>query len=282
MRSRSIPPSLRVSHDLIEPFAASALFSRTGTRPPTFDRICRAWGEAATGASAGRDYIAIDESGDFDRLGAGAKHAFLVGAAVHFDAGNYARLARLFAPWRQILFRGEEVKAASAGNHLRPDQEEEFLQQVGAAASAGFCAVTLGVVDKLTHRGGVLMAGISQKAELRHDFHLALLRQHLQTFRPRTRSLRLHIDQCGLNGAEEDRYSRGVIKLLDELALGGVRSRVDFLDSLVIEMIQLADLVAGTVRKRFDDPELADAEAFERDFAALGRDYLLVDLTARA
>lgn len=282
MPSRLVPQILRVSHDLIAPFADSRHFVRAGAIPPTYDRVRRAWSESATGARAGRDYVAIDESGDFDHVGAGMQPAFLVGAAVHFDAGNYPRLARLFAPWRHIVFGGEEVKAAAAGSHMRASQEEEFLEQVAAAASAGYCAVTLGVVDKVTHRGGVLMDGPVRKAELRHEFHLALLRRHFEAFAPRTRSLRLHFDQCGLSRPEEDRYSRDVGALLEQLSLGGVHSRVDFLDSLVIEMIQLADLLAGVVRKRFDDPEWTDPDAFDRDIAALGRNYLLADLTVRS
>src|SRR5438309_1008755 len=108
--SRSVSPGLLVPRDLVGPFAASPRFARPGVLPPGVEQLRLAW-EQHTGTKPRRDYIAIDESGDFAPIAEGGDaHAFLVGAAVSFDAGNYARMASLLYAWRHHVFADEEVK----------------------------------------------------------------------------------------------------------------------------------------------------------------------------
>jgi hypothetical protein len=263
---------LRLARDLIGTFAECAYVVRDGSRPESLDAVAENWAELP-GVAAQRDFIAIDESGDFDGNAGGVNDTFLVGVAVHFDAGNYARLARMFEPWRHIVHESNEVKAASG--RLKGDQEDDFLAAVGALASSGVCAVSIGVVDKISHREDTYLTDLRDKPDIRHDFHMGLLREHLRVFRPRSTQLRLLIDQYGLDPMAENGYRRAINRLLEEAELGGVHARVDFLDSLTVETIQLADLVAGTVRKMFRGAELPD------DLRTLARSFLLCDLTDR-
>jgi hypothetical protein len=275
--SPSPPPGLRVPREVVTTFAASPRFARAGVMPSRADELRLAW-EQHTGTKPRRDYTAIDESGDFDPVaGGGDVHAFLVGAAVSFDAGNYPRMASLLYGWRHHVFADEEVKASSPRVHMTTAREDDFLKELGDAAASGFCAVTLGVVDKTNHLGGVLLQPGFEKVVLRREFHMDLLRAHVGTYRPRTQYTRLYIDDCGLTGPERTEYAKTVRAL--ELS---VSSDVLFVDSLLVEMIQLADLTAGIVRRRLDDPDLADADVFDSEFASLGRRFLLADLTARA
>jgi len=275
--SPSVPPRLLVPRDVVGPFAASPRFARSGALPAEVDELRLAW-EQHTGTKARRDYTAIDESGDFDPVADGGDaHAFLVGAAVSFDAGNYPRMASLLYGWRHHVFADEEVKASSPRIHLTTAREDDFLIELGNAAASGYCAVTLGVVDKTSHEGGALLQPGFDKVGLRRNFHMALLRAHVGTYPPRTPHTRLYIDDCGLTGPERTEYAKSV-RALDL----HVSSDVLFVDSLLVEMIQLADLAAGIIRRRFDDPDLADADLFDSEFAPLGRRFLLADLTARA
>jgi hypothetical protein len=186
-------------------------------------------------------------------------------------------MASLLYGWRHHVFADEEVKASSPRVHMTTAREDDFLKELGDAAASGYCAVTLGVVDKTSYRGGVLLQPGFEKVVLRREFHMDLLRAHVGTYRPRTQHTRLYIDDCGLTAPERTEYAKTVRAL--EL---GVSSDVLFVDSLLVEMIQLADLAAGIVRRRLDDPDLADADVFDSEFAPLGRRFLLADLTARA
>lgn len=274
--SPSAPPGLRVPRDVVAIFAGSPRFARAGVLPSRADELRLAW-EQHTGTKPRRDYTTIDESGDFDPVGGGGDaHAFLVGAAVSFDAGNYTRMASLLYGWRHHVFADEEVKASSPRVRMTTAREDDFLAELGTAAASGYCAVTLGVVDKTSHRGGVLLQPGFEKVSLRRDFHMDLLRAHVGTYPPRTQDTRLYIDDCGLTGPERTEYAKSVRAL--ELR---VSSDVLFVDSLLVEMIQLADLAAGIVRRRLDALELADIDLFDAEFAPLGRRFLLADLTAR-
>src|SRR5438067_1788432 len=155
--SRSVPPGLLLPRDVVATFAASPRFARSGVLPAEANELRLAW-QQHTGTKARRDYTAIDESGDFDPVtDDGDRHAFLVGAAVSFDAGNYPRMASLLYGWRHHVFADEEVKASSPRTHLTTAREDDFLVELGNAAASGYCAVTLGVVDKTSHEGGVLL-----------------------------------------------------------------------------------------------------------------------------
>lgn len=234
------------------------------------DRRALAWAQSITGAAARRDYIAIDESGDFDPVGA-AQHSFLVTAAVHTDAGNYPRIAELFLPWRRIVYESREVKASSGA--LRPASEDRFLHELRLACDAGYCAVTLGIVEKIAHRRGALVKP-NPLHELRLQLHDTLLRRHLRLTPPRSDSLLLLIDQYGLDRGKQVEQERNVNRVMTDLSLGRVAARVQFCDSLVVEMIQIADLVAGTVRRRLDSNDFTLLEAVAQDF-------IVRDLTER-
>jgi hypothetical protein len=136
------------------------------------------------------------------------------------------------------------------------------------------------VLDRVSHRGGLLLRPGFDKAAVRQEFHLALLEAHASAFAPRTQSHRMQIDQCGLARTQEQEYERAIDRLFKRLKLGS-GPRVDFVDSLLVEMVQLADLLAGTVRRRLDDPELADPDRFDALVGPLGQHYLLADLTTR-
>ncbi len=262
--------------DLVEPFAVSTRFARGDTLPEGADRLRAAWLQH-TGVPARRDFTSIDESGDFDGV-AGDAHPLLVGAAVSFDAGTYQRMASLFYGWRHHVFGDEEVK--SAGKPLSAEREQDFLDEVAATAASGYCAVTLGFIDKVSHHGGALLTDTFDKVTMRRGLHMNLLRRHTDIYRPRTRATNLYIDRCGLTGPQVTEYAKCVRRLFEELGVD-VASDVQFVDSLLVEMVQLADLLAGVVRRRFDDPGLADPKAFDDEAAGLGRRFLLADLTVR-
>lgn len=276
---RSVGAALRVPRDVVAPFAASPRFARGPVLPAVAEDLRTAWVQH-TATKPGRDFLAIDESGDFDPLTGPDEHPFLVGAVVGFDRGTYSRLARMFYPWRHHVFADEEVKASAPHHQLPAAVQESFFEELGGVAHSGICAVTVGFIDKVSHRGGILLEPGFDKVAVRRDFHRELLRTHATVFSPRTRNVGVYIDRCGLTGPQATDYGKTVRGLYESLSLN-VGTEVQFVDSLMVEMVQLADLLAGIARRRFDDPALADPEELDKVAAGLGRRFLLGDLTIR-
>jgi hypothetical protein len=126
--------------------------------------------------------------------------------------------------------------------------------------------VTVGIIDRGLDTDFI---GGKRPNDIRWRFHTELLCHHFEHHDPRSADVRVMIDEYGLSIQAEVQFGRALSEALPRLPL-----RVRFVDSVSTEGVQVADMIAGTLRSLYADGDNDGADSAATQFG-------LVDLTHR-